>query len=214
MCAGEDDEAVFDQIVVLHGKVDQRRIVAELFSMWNARLLRSSAAHYMTAASYERLDSIFTLFNIIASICVLFFASSAWIIDGIVSYIQDKDKVQDIWTAGRKFSEYAVPLCSLGAVISAAVQYVLQLSRKATEHKMAGNEFSNLRRKIERYWAKGHVHLEAIHALNRSYNAIVKNPPLVPKRFWISSYHMKLEEIQAVNQAYFGVETAFRAGQT
>jgi hypothetical protein len=99
-----------------------------------------------------------------------------------------------------------VPLLSLLVVLSSAIQYIMQYSRRAYEHKQAGNEFSNLRRKIERYWSKGSIHIEAIHSLNRSYNSAVRNPPLVPKSIWAASLKIKMDEIEKINRFYYNFD--------
>lgn len=170
-------------MIVIPDAIQRNERVCRVFRMWNKRLLRTSAAHYMTAERYARRETYLSIANIGFAITVLFLTSSK------VIY-------------GVDFSK-AVPIFSLLVVISSAIQYILQYSHRSGVHKQAGNEFSNLRRKLERYWTKEQVHPEAIHALNRTYNQIAKIPPLVPKDIWDTSLRIKQSEIDGINQYLF-----------
>ncbi len=173
---------VCDNGIPLNGE-DQHRKVTKVFRMWNKRLLRSAAAHYMAAELYEARETFLSVTNIIFAITVLFLSASQHLL-------------------GMDFTT-VVPVFSLIVVLLSAYQYIQQYASKASIHKQAGNEFSNLRRKMERYWTKDKLHPEAIHSLNRSYNFIAKSPPLVPKKIWEKSLQYKLNEIEGINRFLF-----------
>lgn len=181
-----------------------KRVVTKLFRMWSKRLLRSSAAHYAAAEKFEAIDARLTKFNMLFAIAVLLVSNNpkiAIIAIAVLSY--PLSLIMEISSTPEESMPLVVPIISLLVVLSSAIQYIMQYSKKAMDHKQAGNEFSNLRRKIERYWTKGEVHQEAIHSLNRAYNAIVKNPPLVPRKIWLHSLDMKKEEIELINKFFY-----------
>jgi hypothetical protein len=190
-------------VIQLRDDKDQKRIITKLFRMWSKRLLRSAAAHYMAAEKYESRDLFLTQFNIIAAISVLFFSSNQIVAQRIFEFIYSSFSTDNL---DYESYQMVVPFLSLLVVLSSAIQYIMQYSRRAYEHKQAGNEFSNLRRKIERYWSKGSIHIEAVHSLNRSYNSAVRNPPLIPKSIWADSLKIKMEEIEKINRFYYNFD--------
>lgn len=177
----------------LHTAEEQKEQIRKVFQMWHKRLLRSSAAHYMAATRFKQRETWLTLFNICAAIAVLFLSSN----NLLQEYLT--------FSLGTNIG-ILLPLVSLLVVLSSAVQYIQQYSARVSEHKLAGNEFSNLRRKIERYWVKDSIHPEAIHALNRMYNSIAKYPPLVPEDIWSKSLEMKREECKEIATDFFALE--------
>lgn len=180
-----------DDLKIKHGMdCDPDIRVLQVFRMWNKRLLRSAAAHYMAAERHEFREMLLSLFNIIAAITVLFFSAAKDILEKLSNILGiDLDPI--------------VPVLSLVVVSLSATQYIQQNAAKAAMHKAAGNEFSNLRRKLERYWTKESVHSEALHAFNRTYNQIVKSTPLVPKALWVKSLKIKQTECENINSYYF-----------
>lgn len=172
-----------DDCIRINSDETRKDRVAKVFRMWNKRLLRSAAAHYMAAELYETRETKLSVANIILAITVLFLSASKVIFDF-------------------DFTS-SVPVFSLFVVLLSAYQYLRQYSSKASTHKQAGNEFANLRRKLERYWTKNELHPEAIHSINRAYNYIAKTPPLVPKKIWDDSLKIKLDEIEGINKYLF-----------
>lgn len=205
-------------IILLHEHADSRETAQKLFAMWHARLLRSASAHYTFAERCEFRERILTTLNLVAAILVLFLATSPVLpalIDGIPGQVDasginiKNDFAPDTQSARRiAIVPFIVPILSLAVVLFTALQYMLQNSQRAFAHKTAGNEFSNLRRKLERYWGKPDIHVEAIHNINRAHNAITKSAPIVPKKHWQISIEKTAKEIEFVSEHYFGHKIA------
>lgn len=165
--------------------------VLKLVRMWNKRMLRSASAHYMAAERCEHRETILSIVNIVSAIFVLFLTAATKLVETLDDRIEGMDL------------SILVPLASAIVVCSSAVQYIRQYSARASVHKQVGNEYSNLRRKLERYWTKSEIHPEALHAFNRAYNQISKSAPLVPKKIWIESGVIKESEAEDINGYYF-----------
>lgn len=193
-----------DDYIHLWPNGDQKRAITKMFRMWSKRLLRSAAAHYMAAERFEARDTLLTRINMVSAIAVLFFSTNQKIAAYLIEFFLWIFQFEGVEYTGK--ISLLVPLFSLFVVLSSAWQYIAQYSKKAMEHKQAANEFSNLRRKIERYWTKDKIHLEAIHSLNRSYNATVKNPPIVPRGIWKKALKSKKEEIDQINRFFYNFE--------
>ncbi|MEM9432938.1 MAG: SLATT domain-containing protein [Pseudomonadota bacterium] len=190
------EEEFLKECEALFGKLDPavyRERVRKLFCMWNHRMMVASYGHYLAASSCERRERLLSIANIAAAILVLFLSANTNL-TGLVSKALG-------WPVGS--AAIAVSTVSLVVVMSSAAQYILQFGSRAALHKNAGNEFSNLRRKIERYWSRNNLHPEAIHALNRSYNMISKAPPLVPPKLWLWAQQEKRDEILRIETTYF-----------
>ena len=77
-----------------------------------------------------------------------------------------------------------IGIAGLGTVLTAALQYINRFEERAAQHKLAGSEFSNLKRRIERYLAIEAVDDQIIHTISRETNYLAKNCPLVERTFW------------------------------
>ncbi|WP_152612899.1 SLATT domain-containing protein [Tateyamaria sp. ANG-S1] len=165
----------------------------ELFCMWNERLLIAAAAHYSAANYCEASEKTLSIFNISFAISVLFFSSNGAYVGSFMS----------LFGLSSDYSPLLVSTLSLLVVLSSAAQYILQFGNRAALHKQAGNEFSNLRRKIERYWSKNNIHPEAVHSLNRTYNMITKSPPLVGSWTWKKAKRDKIAEADLIKESFY-----------
>ncbi len=61
------------------------------------------------------------------------------------------------------------------------------------QHKLAANEFSNLKRKIERYLSIDDITNSLIHNINRDYNFISKHYPLVSRYMWTKALKSRVK---------------------
>ncbi len=182
-------------------------VVRRLFCLWNSRLLISAYAHYLEANRCEKWEKRLSIFNISAAILVLFLSSNDALRSAAMSYIQNPSEQLQLADSTKavslKIDAVMVSILSFFVVLSSAAQYILQYAYHSGVHKNAGNEFSNLRRKVERYWSRGNFHPEAIHSLNRSYNMLSKAPPLVTPKLWKNAKDVKKDEIAELERNFF-----------
>jgi hypothetical protein len=150
----------------------RKRLLAE----WKDRAFYAALAHYSSSESYELRNKILTITNMISAICVLFAANNK-LITGNASFVDD----------------VVVAVASLFTVLSTAVQFLLRYEERSTQHKLAANEFSNLKRKIERYLSINEISNSLIHNINRDYNFISKNYPLVSHYIWKKALRRRTE---------------------
>ena len=177
-----------------------KRRSKELFRLWAKRLLISSYAHYLAAERCEIREKWLLIINISTAILVLFFNANRAVLETLSQVIGMDETAIGL----------VVSLLSVLVVLSSAAQYILQYGTSAALHKLAGSEFSNLRRKIECYWTKGNLHPEAIHNLNRAYNMVNKTTPLVPPGIWPRAVVAKEKEVAEVEEAFFNGKDANR----
>jgi hypothetical protein len=138
----------------------------QLLTAWKDRAFYAATAHYRASEKYEFRNKLLTLINIISAITVLFAANNK------------------LLATNSSFAQLVLAVASLFTVLSTAVQYLLRYEERAMQHKLAANEFSNLKRKIERYLSINDISNSLIHNLNRDYNFISKHYPLVSQYMW------------------------------
>ncbi|MEM6406773.1 MAG: hypothetical protein AAF700_00005 [Pseudomonadota bacterium] len=172
---------------------EYRNRISTLFCLWNKRQLVAAYGHYLAAARCTWLERFFSIVNICAAIFVLFLSANTKLSQLIFEFFE--------WPVEN--AAIAVSIGSVLVVLSSATQYILQFGARGALHKQAGNEFSNLRRKIERYWTRGNIHPEAIHSLARSYNMISRSSPLVRPPLWNRGEVAKEVEADEINRLLF-----------
>jgi hypothetical protein len=140
----------------------------QLLRIWHSRLILTSTAHYRVSETYERQGRIYTKLNIIFAIAVLFFANSrlldTFILDAHAGFI--------------------ISIAGLGTMLTAALQYINRYEERAAQHKLAGSEYSILKRQIERCLANGISSDELEERLKLDYDLLAKHCPLVEHKFW------------------------------
>jgi hypothetical protein len=106
--------------------------------------------------------------HIIFAIAVLFFANSrlldTFILDAHAGFI--------------------ISIAGLGTMLTAALQYINRYEERAAQHKLAGSEYSILKRQIERCLANGISSDELEERLKLDYDLLAKHCPLVEHKFW------------------------------
>jgi|GEM_PF-4768739 len=156
-----------------------RNSKAAILLMWRARLARTADSHYRASDILQKKDKFLTIFNVVSAISVLFFANSETAVDFIVElFVENGNDTNN--------SKLVVSLAGLLTVISSALQYVSENKELSYRHKNAANEFSNLKRKIERYIVSNELNTFHLHGINREYSAIGKGCPAVPRKIWFS----------------------------
>lgn len=160
------------------GEVRNRK--AAILLLWRARLARTADSHYRAADILLKRDKILTIFNVVSGISVLFFANSETAVGFIVNFFIEGNQ------SATNHSKLVVSLAGLLTVISSALQYVSENKELSYRHKNAASEFSNLKRKIERYIVSGGISIHHLHGINREYSAIGKGCPAVSRKIWFS----------------------------
>ena len=138
-----------------------------LLIAWKDRAFYAATAHYGASEAYQFRNKLLTLLNIVSAITVLFAANNKL-------FVAPTSSTQSIVLA----------VASLFTVLSTAIQYLLRYEERAIQHKLAANEFSNFKRKVERYLSMDEISNSLIHNLNRDYNFISKHYPLVSRLMW------------------------------
>lgn len=169
--------------LVLEGVLDGDEVKnskAAIMLMWRARLARTADSHYRASDTFLKRDKFLTIFNVVSAIAVLFFANSEAAVKILVDFFLDRKE------SGIDYSKLVVSFAGLLTVISSALQYVSENKELSYRHKNAANEFSNLKRKIERYIVSDFVEDHKLHGINREYTAIGKGCPAVSRRIWFA----------------------------
>src|SRR5271167_1710707 len=105
----------------------------EWLRLCHERLWINLLAHYRLSEKYERRGRFYTKLNILFAISVLFFSNS---------------KILDSLTGGNHYG-VVISVAGLGTVLTAALQYINRYEERAALHKLAGSEYSILRREGE-----------------------------------------------------------------
>lgn len=148
---------------------DKKARVA-LFMAWKLRLFYTASAHYRAAERYESSGRKLTVVNMLAAIAVLFLSNNHGLLDGMLGGLGSPGKL--------------VAIAGLITVLTSAFQYVMRFEERSSSHRAAGGEFSNIRRKIERYLTVDQIDNDLIHTINRDYNFVTKSAPIVSQGIW------------------------------
>lgn len=155
----------------------------ELVKLWQNRMWRASLAHYVAADKYRRWHAGLTLFNMVAAISVLFLSNNELIRNGLTS-------VQLSW------SDYLLPIASLLTVLSSAVHYLVRFQERAEQHKQAGNEFSSLKRSIEKELTNTELTKSYVDEIAKQYDAAALRFPHVPRHTWAKCMERATTELE------------------
>ena len=142
--------------------------------LWKCRASKAANAHFYAADYYHFRHNILTVFNVLSAISVLFFTNSSFF-------------------AGE--FNVAVSVAGLLTVLSTALQYVMNYGESSNAHKFVGNEYSNMKRKIERLISTRDFDMDTVHRLSHSLNSIGKSSPPVKRALWRKSMQEFLREM-------------------
>lgn len=165
----------------------------KLLISWQDRATRASIAHYFQAQSYSDCNTYLTIFNLVSAISILFLANN---------------KLFEFESS--LGSSIMISIASLAVVLSSTLQYVLRLGDKARDHKLAGNEFTAIKRKIEILMVDEEIFYDekifndCINRIADEHNHVSKHHNLVRKKIWekIKQRHSEaIEENQGLIDA-------------
>ena len=184
----------FDQDLVNIDQADAKKLLI----LWTLRSHRAASAHYHQSGRYRRTNTIWTCINAIYSIFLLFWVTRlSSLVDSQESRSAEIDAA-NVQLTSISTNAFIAPrdllTGFLGAflVVLGVVQFILRFPERQGSHREAGQEFSNLQRKIERYSLHTHYNMGMIHNLSREYNHITKSYPLVDKSVWNNGSRKKL----------------------
>lgn len=169
---------------------------------WRKNAMRAAQGHYKECERYHFRGKWYGIGILVSSISVLFFANSENAVSAITVIFQHLSPkfLTDIFTAIGATNgnlnddqhwvnsvKFFVSIAGLLTVVLASIQQVRNYKELAWRHKIAANEYSNLKRKIERYIAtfqatdlKEHV----MHAMSKDYFHITKASPTIKAKTW------------------------------
>lgn len=144
---------------------------------------RASLAHYTAADKYRRWHAGLTLFNMVSATSVLFLSNNELIRAGL-------SNAQLAW------SDYLLPIASLLTVLSSAVHYLVRFQERAEQHKQAGNEFSSLKRAIEKELTNTEISKSFVDEIAKHYDAAAQRFPHVPRPTWTKCMERATTELE------------------
>lgn len=154
-------------------RAEDRPLSVEFCAVMNVyfqRALYYSRAQYRSAQIVEDTNTRLTVFLISSSILTVLLNSASW-----------SHTTNELLTAARD-------LFGVVTVALAAIQYALNFSEKAAYHKLAGTEYSNVRRDIEimmnRLKSGNSVTEREWQRLGDQYGLITKLAPMVNQKVW------------------------------
>jgi hypothetical protein len=114
------------------------------------------------------VEGVYTKLNILFAIAVLFFANS---------------KILESLTGGNHYT-VVISIAGLGTVLTAALQYINRYEERAALHKLAGSEYSALRREVETLLSEPSISDDAINRIRISCDFLAKHGPVVEAHLW------------------------------
>ena len=151
---------------------------------WRRRSIRASHGQYLAAGVLAKYGTVLTCINIVTAIAVLFLTNNRFF-----ALSTAKENINSDWSW---FSNDGLAaLAGLFVVLSTALQYILRLDEKSKDAKRAGNDFTELKRKIETVLVNGTDinastigEIELLHTHTSRYHAIV------PRRIWRHAHRL------------------------
>lgn len=173
---------------------------------WRCRAIRASHGQYLAADLLARNGTILTCINILTAIAVLFLTNNRFF-----ALASDTTSVNGDWSW--LSNEGLAALAGLFVVLSTALQYILRLDEKSKDSKRAGNDFTELKRRIETLLVNGTdinastiAELELLHTHTSRYHAIV------PRKIWRRAHRLGDKNING--EADFEIQIRARYGLT
>lgn len=145
---------------------DLSKCLAALLWLWKCRASKASNAHFYASDYYSKRHGILTTLNVASAIMVLFLTNNRFFGDDVAIFVS---------------------IAGALTVITTALQYILNYRDASRDHKVVGNEYSNVKRKAERLIASGDFNPEAIHRMSNSLNWLGKSSPAVKRGIWDQS---------------------------
>lgn len=156
----------------------------ELLLAWHERATRANLAHYFQAEECAKINNILTIFNLLAAISVLYLVNNR--------HLNETATTESVFLS----------LASLAVVLSTALHYVLKLEERSQDHKLAGYEFTAIKRRIEKLLVRGNLTDDDITSIETEHNHTTKNHGLVRQAQWIK-IKKRLSEATEENRKFF-----------
>lgn len=173
----------------MDSKKRNKNLEKGLVMTWLTRSSVAAESHYAASSRYHFIHVVFTTVNIISSIAVLYFSN--------ISETQFLNVMSLTFGAGILTikSNFLVSLAGLIVVLTTTLQYVFHFNDKSRIHKVFGNEYANMKRKLERLITEGELDPDALHRVSTTLNLLAKGSPHISQVFWwyykksFSMYH-------------------------
>ena len=175
-----DDDSIHGMHQIVGYEIDQA-MAKKVLLLWMFRAHRAASAHYDQAIKYRDRNTYLIVFNAIYSIGLLFWVT--WL----------SGRTPNLNIGGWKLEGNLITgVVSVLLVVLGVLQFILRYSERQGAHREAGQEFSNLQRKIERYSLYVRHNMGQIHNISREYNHITRSYPLVSRSTWLNGRRKKL----------------------
>lgn len=154
----------------------------KLLLLWTYRAHKAASSHYHQSVRLRFGSFCLTVFNAFSAVAVLYFVNANWL-PGVLG-------------GGEEGTVHLLFTGVFGAMVvgTSILQFILKMDERQAVHREAGQEFSNLQRKIERYSLHSRFTMSLVHNISRDYNHITKSYPLVGRRIWQHGSRIRLNE--------------------
>ncbi len=160
-------------------KKSDKENIHVLMTVWHARATESANAHYFAADWFRKRKIRWTIANIISAIGVLFFANFNYFIT-----LKFPGFTNSVFS---QIMDLIIGLAGMAIVITTVVQYFYRFSETENSHKFCANEYSNVKRKIERLKMSKAIDEEAAHRMSNTLNWLSKTSPLISRELFKKS---------------------------
>lgn len=171
----------------------------DVINYWKMVCIVLGKAHVSASERYAKRRTSITIVNIFASVMVLFLSLSSDL-QAIINYYVDFSFIQYSHSYGAQFqvssAKIAAGFAGAIVVVSSMIQYHLRYEERHIEHKIAGIEYFNLHKKIERMQSASDISNESMHNINKQMNYINKFTPPLAEKFMRGIFEL-LEKIHA-----------------
>ena len=156
-----------------------------LLLTWRCRSIRASHGQYRAAGILSTYGIILTCINIVTAIAVLFLTNNRFF--AIASSTGTGENTDWSWFS----SDGLTALAGLFVVLTTALQYILRLDEKSKDAKRAGNDFTEVKRRIEVMLVNGtEITATAINEIQTLHTHTSRYHSLVPKGIWRQAHKL------------------------
>lgn len=155
--------------------LEEKKELQALMTVWHARSTDSANAHYYAADHFKKRNTIWSIINIAAAIIVLFLSNEDTLVK-VTAFFHDFIRAE--------FIALGISMAAVTVVVTTVVQYIYRFNEKANSHKFCANEYSNVKRKIERLKTSGDIDEEALHRMSNTLNWLSKSSPLISRKLF------------------------------
>lgn len=156
----------------------------ELLYNWRERAIRASLAHYRQSEIYRTIDACLLVFNVVSAIFVMYLTNN----ELFKIQVSDSDSPYEnpvldilgiIITQNQLLS-----LAGFVVVSTSILQAIARFAEKRRSHKLAGNEFTEIKRKIEVALLEEVDLSRVIREVQSFHNLVARHYDLVSDGIW------------------------------